>query len=109
MRPAGEVRSALRAAFAVATRDGQAVEWAALLPDLAAIGIDARSRAEVALVRRTVERMVQAGELQRVGSVQHVGSRAVRATYTYTSASAARGGSDLARVVNVWVRAASGA
>ena len=79
MRPAGEIRAALRAAFA---ERGHAT-WAEVLP---ACPVHAGSRAEGALVRRTVENMVQSGELVRVGSDKTAGSRVWRAVYSLAGA-----------------------
>lgn len=74
MRPAGEIREALRAAFA---EHGHAT-WREVLP---ACPVNAASPAEVMLVRRTVKNMVQAGELLDVGTSRQAGSRIVRTVY----------------------------
>ena len=52
--------------------------WRDVLP---AAQINERSHAEVMLVRRTVENMVQAGDLVRVGSQKPAGSRVYSALY----------------------------
>lgn len=74
MRPAGEIRTALRAAFA---ERGHAT-WAEVLP---ACPVNAQSPAEVRLVRRTVENMVRAGELVPAGTSKPAGSRVWRTLY----------------------------
>lgn len=74
MRPAGEIRSALRAAFA---ERGHAT-WREVLP---ACPVNVASPAEVMLVRRTVENMVRAHELVAVGNSREAGSRVVRTLY----------------------------
>lgn len=73
-RPAGEIRSALRSAF---SELGHAT-WREVLP---ACPVNAASPAEALLVRRTVENMVRAGELVRVGNSREAGSRIVRTLY----------------------------
>ena len=82
MRPAGEIRAALRSAFA---ERGHAT-WREVLP---ACPVNAHARSEVMLVRRTVENMVQAGELVRAGAAKTAGSRAWRAVYELAAYDAA--------------------
>lgn len=79
MRPAGEIRAALRAAFA---ERGHAT-WAEVLP---ACPVDSRSPSEVLLVRRTVENMVRSGELVKAGASKPAGSRAWRTVYELADA-----------------------
>lgn len=74
-RPRGEIRHALRSAFAA--RDH--ATWSEVLP--AVPGVNCASRAEVTLVRRTVENMVQDGELVRCGSVRAASSGRWRVLY----------------------------
>ena len=74
MRPPGEIRSALRSAFA---QCGDAT-WREVLP---ACPVNVASPAEVMLVRRTVENMVRAGELVNVGTSREAGSRIARTLY----------------------------
>lgn len=79
MRPPGEIREALRSAFAVR---GHAT-WAEVLP---AVPVNLAAPSEVRLVRRTVENMVQAGELVRSGASKCAGSRVWRAVYELADA-----------------------
>lgn len=79
MRPAGEIRAALRSAFA---ERGHAT-WREVLP---ACPVDVASPAEVMLVRRTVENMVQARELVNVGTSRQAGSRVARTLYELAAA-----------------------
>lgn len=81
-RPAGEIRSALRSAF---SELGHAT-WREVLP---ACPVNAASPAEALLVRRTVENMVQAGELVRAGAAKAAGSRVWRAVYELAAYDAA--------------------
>lgn len=81
MRPPGEVREALRAAFEQLCEQQGACNWRATVPLLKPLGIDPASRAEVRLVRATVENMVRAGELDRVGAEKEPGKRVWRALY----------------------------
>lgn len=74
MRPPGEIREALRAAFA---ERGHAT-WREVLP---ACPVNAASPSGVLLVRRTVENMVRAGELVDVGTSRAAGSRIARKLY----------------------------
>lgn len=74
MRPAGEIREALRAAFAEAGHS----TWRDVLP---ACHVDTSAPSEVLMVRRTVENMVRAGELVKVGNDRQAGSRIVRTLY----------------------------
>lgn len=74
MRPPGEIRMALRAAFA---SRGHAT-WNDVLPDCP---VNAACMAEARLVRRTVENMVRAGELVAVGTSRAAHSRIARTLY----------------------------
>lgn len=74
MRPAGEIREALRSAFA---ERGHAT-WREVLP---ACPVNPASPSGVLLVRRTVENMVRAGELVDVGTSRQAGSRIARKLY----------------------------
>lgn len=74
-RPAGEIRSALRVAFA----SRGAATWREVAPLVP--GISDRSRADLALVRRTVVNMVSAGELLPVGYGKVAGSQRWHAVY----------------------------
>lgn len=74
-RPAGEIRSALRVAFAARG----AATWREVAPMVP--GISERSRADLALVRRTVVNMVSAGELLPVGYGKVAGSLRWHAVY----------------------------
>lgn len=82
-RPAGEIRSALRVAFA----SRGAATWREVAPLVP--GISDRSRADLALVRRTVVNMVSAGELLPVGYGKVAGS--LRWHTVYESAAPAEG------------------
>lgn len=75
MRPPGEIRAALRTAFG----DLQPCGWRDVLPAVPMVNV--RSPAEVLLVRRTVENMVQAEELVPVGKQKRAGSRVWYQTY----------------------------
>lgn len=79
MRPAGEIRAALRSAFA---ERGHAT-WREVLP---ACPVNVAAPAEVMLVRRTVENMVQARELVNVGTSREAGSRVARTLYELAAA-----------------------
>ncbi len=68
MRPPGEVREALRAAFA----ERGASTWQEVVPSVA--GMSQHSRADLSLVRRTVCNMVVAGELVPAGHCKVAGS-----------------------------------
>jgi hypothetical protein len=84
-RPAGEIRAALRSAFAEL---GHAT-WRQVLP---ACPVNATAPAEALLVRRTVENMVRAGELVAVGNSRAAGSRIVRTLYELAPRGGAGGG-----------------
>lgn len=74
MRPPGEIRVALRSAFA----ELQPCGWRDVLPHMP---VNPRSPSEVLMVRRTVEHMVQAEELVPVGKQKLAGSRVWYQTY----------------------------
>lgn len=74
MRPLGDVRQALETAFG----DHGPCTWRNVLP---AAGINTHARAEVLLVRRTVENMVRDGALVRCGAAKVAGSRNWHALY----------------------------
>jgi hypothetical protein len=74
MRPQGEIRTALRSAFA----ERGPSTWAEVLP---ALPVNVAAPSEVRMVRRTVENMVQAGELVRAGHHKVAGSRVWRMMY----------------------------
>lgn len=111
MRPPGEVRAALRDVFSRLAVEHGPAGWREVLPLLAPLGIDPRSSAEVRLVRKTVERMVLAGELQAVGRTKDAGQRVWRCLYEPAAprAAHARPGRqaqpfvDLARATRAWV------
>lgn len=73
-------------------------------------GVNPAAPAEVRLVRRTVERMVQAGELARCGAERDAGGRAWRAVYeaadtTPPSTTGLGGAADAVdAVMRSWVR-----
>ncbi len=75
MRPAGEIREALRTAFA----ERGACTWRDVAPLVP--GVDAACRADLALVRRTVVNMVSAGELVPAGYAKVAGSARWHAIY----------------------------
>lgn len=83
MRPPGEIRTALRAAFA---ERGHAT-WGDVLRDCP---VNASCAAEVRLVQHTVENMVRSGELIAVGRQKLAGARGWRRLYEL--AGAAQGG-----------------
>ena len=109
MRPPGEVRAALRDVFSRLAAEHGPAGWREVLPLLAPLGIDPRSSAEVRLVRKTVERMVLAGELQAVGRTKDAGQRVWRCLYEPARPSSPRVGRqaqpfvDLARATRAWV------
>lgn len=95
-RPRSEIREALVSAFI----ERGAATWRAVLP---ATGADARSRSEVLLVRRTVENMVQAGELAPCGREKLQGERVWRTMYELVEAAPARDSLDtLQDVARSW-------
>ena len=99
MRPAGEIRQALLAAWV----EGPAT-WRAMLP---ATGVDPCSPAEVRLVRHTVENMVRAGELEPCGKEKAAGSRVwctvyERAPETFDAGSQAASFAQLGEVARSW-------
>lgn len=113
MRPPGEVREALREAFRRLGDQQGAASWRDALPLLQHVGIDPRSVAEVRLVRKTVERMVSAGELQVAGRTKAAGKRTWCALYEPAAPVCARPGRgraahgeqafvDLARATRAW-------
>lgn len=85
MRPAGEIRQALRAAFA----EREHATWREVLG--AVPGVNGASPAERALVRRTVVNMVHCGELVRCGAAKVAGSGRWHAVYGLAGASDASG------------------
>lgn len=92
MRPRGEIRMLLRAGFA----ERGACTWREMLP---CAQVDTRSPAEVRLVRKTVENMVAAGELVKVGVSREAGARVWQAMYEAApppDAPAAEGGAGAA-------------
>jgi len=74
MRPRGEIREGLCAAF----KERGASTWRDVL---AAVPVCAQARSEVALVQRTVWNMVSSGELSAVGQVKVAGSQRWHALY----------------------------
>lgn len=89
MRPAGEIREALRSAFA----ERSSATWREVLPSCP---VNLASPAEVMLVRRTVENMVRAGELEQAGKSKAEGSRIWRTMYELTPRGGATGLADMA-------------
>lgn len=89
MRPAGELRLALRSAAPPLSLDGQPVAGAsylALAATLAQRGmLSLQAPSELQLVHRTVKNMVQAGELRRVGDARVVGKRRKLGLYAATA------------------------
>lgn len=77
MRPRGNLRQALAHAYAQAG----ARAWRDVLPALAPLGINGRSRADVRLVVKTVHNMVAVGELRPVGRDKPAGCRVWRHVY----------------------------
>lgn len=66
MRPRGSIRKAVADHMAAAA--GQGASWRDMAERLAACGlIDTRAPSELALVRKAVENMKQAGEIEPVG------------------------------------------
>lgn len=76
-RPQGEIRALLLAGFA----ERGASTWREVLPAVLPVRVNVRSPAEVRLVRKTVENMVAAGELVKVGVSREAGARVWRAMY----------------------------
>jgi hypothetical protein len=103
MRPAGGLRQALRdlAPALEPAQAGHAVQGASYL-ELAhrlhqlapTLALNPAAPAELRLVKQTVKNMVQAGELQRVGSAHRKGARKALGLYAATSrwSAAALGG-----------------
>lgn len=107
VRPPGEVRTALREAFVRVSQEHGPAGWRDVLPLLRPLGIDARSCADVRLVRKTVERMVSSGELRAVGSAKDAGQRVWRSLYepapvAEPEAECQAGVIDLAQIVRMW-------
>ena len=90
MRPAGELRQALRSAAPLLSRGlrpAQGASYLGLAESLARQGmLSLAAPGEVRLVHRTVKNMVQAGELQRVGEVRVAGKRRKLGLYAATTA-----------------------
>ena len=83
MRPAGEIRAALRGW----SPEAQPVTWRDALAYLACVGlVSASAPAEVRLVRQTVENMARSSELLEAGYVRAPGSRRPMAGYLLPSA-----------------------
>lgn len=87
MRPAGELRLALRSA-APAMSAGSPVTGASYLDLAAALAqrgmLSLQAPSEVELVHRTMKNMVQAAELRRVGEVRVPGKRRKLGLYAAT-------------------------
>ncbi len=106
MRPAGEIREALRGCF---PERGQGVAtWYDALNALGARQlVNPAAPGERKLVRKTVENMVQAGELQKAEPVRVPGSRRPMTGYargwvTNWGAGSSQGGTELGLVVAGW-------
>lgn len=107
MRPAGEIRQALRECF---PSEGQGV--ATWHDALQALGqrrlVNPAAPGERRLVRQTVENMVQAGELRRAAPTRRPGSRRPMMGYTRGNwatewgGSSSHGAAALAQVVTAW-------
>ena len=112
MRPAGEVRQALRDAAPVLPGDASAPTLGSSYLDLAKqlagrglLSVDAP--AELRLVRQTVKNMVQAGELCRVGSAKQRGTRKALGLYAapsggWDACATTRGDAGLAALQSAW-------
>lgn len=104
MRPAGEIRQALRACFPEAGQ-GMAT-WRDALDALARQRlVNPAAPGERRLVQRTVENMRRAGELQPAEPVRVPGSRRPMMGYARNWATSWGGGSSgatLAQVVTTW-------
>lgn len=68
MRPRGEVRDAIAQATLSLHEQGATPTWRDLVQHVP--GLSSASPADVRLVRKTVENMALAGELERVGTVR---------------------------------------
>ena len=79
MRPSGEIRAALRAAW---PEPGAAATWREAIP---LAGVNPRAPSEVRLVRQTVCNMVRAGELEPCGREKLAGEKVWRVTYQRAS------------------------
>jgi hypothetical protein len=103
MRPRGEVREAIaRATDALATHQGMPPTWRDLLSHVP--GINPASPGEQRLVRKTVENMALAGELERAGKVRVQGVSRPMTTYRPRKAAgwARQGVSSLDNVMRDW-------
>lgn len=116
MRPAGEVRQALRDAAPVLPQDAAEPTMGSSYLDLAhqlagrgLLSVDAP--AELRLVRQTVKNMVQAGELRRVGSAKQRGTRKALGLYAapctastggWDACATTRGDAGLAALQSAW-------
>jgi hypothetical protein len=100
LRPRGEIRDALVAAYSQVG----AASWREVLPH---VPVNSGSPAEVTLVRRTVENMARKGELVRCGEEKPAGSTVWLAVYELAAPAEDLpqpwGGIEaLAEVVNLW-------
>lgn len=85
MRPAGEIRQALRGCFPAAGQG--AVTWRQALEQLGQLGlVHPAAPGEQRLVQHTVENMRRAGELQPMAPVRVTGSRRPMMGYAVASA-----------------------
>ena len=102
-RPRLATRTALVVAFAERCRlSGGGIGWREVLPDA---GINPASPSEVMLVRRTVQNMVQARELVKVGQLKPPGSRVYLALYAPAAhAEPERPGGELQAAMSGWFR-----
>lgn len=97
MRPAGEIRQALRAAVpnqAPGVTGASYLDMAQRLAGMA--GLNPAAPAELRLVRQTVKNMVQAGELVKVGRTKRLG------LYAAVAAHQARSGWDATALQAAW-------
>lgn len=84
MRPPGEIREALRQVLPALAGESGALTWRDLVPHVP--GVNPASPADVRLVKKTVENMAQAGELERTGQVRVNGACRPMVTYRPRSA-----------------------
>nr|WP_316642867.1 hypothetical protein [uncultured Roseateles sp.] len=107
MRPAGAIRQALAACIPVACVPMPklgAMTWRDAAQALQGQGlVNTQAPGEARLVKKTMENMVQAGQLQRVGSVTVPGSRRQMAAYARPGPWVANTAS-LDGVFRAWIR-----
>lgn len=101
MRPRGEVREAVAGALQSIATASDGVTWRDLLPCVP--GINPACPAEVRLVRKAVENMAAAGEIERIGHRRVPGSAKPMTAYRPRGANwVTQGTSMLDGVIRGW-------